>query len=547
MNPELEDSGEEVTQRVLIIGSGSTACLAAAELADQGISVILAEKSGALLVEALIPQSQHGTRTATLPDRIRSDHAHIEILLDTEIASCNGAVGHFIVSLNRAGTTRREEIGAVIIAEKGIREPNFELYAFRPSSAVLSFSEFQNRLPVLESSIREIAFIAGMEGMADVRTMAEVMRCALHLRARKSAKVYVLGRDVKVAGAGMEALYQESRRSGVLFFRFSYTRPIMRRQADGSVSISLIDETSSEPVELEPDIIVVDEVIRPSNYQRRLAEIFRLDTDHAGFLQSDNGHRYGAFSNRSGVIIAGASRNAPSRDEMTDACTVALAAAKCLHPDKGPPQNKPMVNPGLCATCLTCYRVCPHGAIAWKKKALIMSAACQGCGICAAECPMQAIEMPGFSDGRSSGRAVASESGMTSASTGTPRIVAFCCRHSAVPAMQLASRMGPLPEGLRVIEVPCAGSIGVLQLMKEFEAGADAVMVIACHHGNCSAERGNSLARQRLEKVGLLLKEMGLPWERLMFRTIAANMGRRFCEIMDEAVKMIEKPGPNTL
>ena len=58
------------------------------------------------------------------------------------------------------------------------------------------------------------------------------------------------------------------------------------------------------------------------------------------------------------------------------------------------------VNEETCAACLTCVRVCPYGVpfINEQGKAYIEAVRCQGCGICAAECPAKAITFKHFND-----------------------------------------------------------------------------------------------------------------------------------------------------
>jgi heterodisulfide reductase subunit A-like polyferredoxin len=52
----------------------------------------------------------------------------------------------------------------------------------------------------------------------------------------------------------------------------------------------------------------------------------------------------------------------------------------------------------LCARRLTCYWLCPHGAITWDNRAVINELACQGCGICASQCPNDAIQVRNCTD-----------------------------------------------------------------------------------------------------------------------------------------------------
>jgi coenzyme F420-reducing hydrogenase delta subunit len=54
------------------------------------------------------------------------------------------------------------------------------------------------------------------------------------------------------------------------------------------------------------------------------------------------------------------------------------------------------------------------------------------------------------------------------------------------------------------------------------------VLVLACHTGNCHAERGNSEARSRVREVRAFLEEAGMDPNRVRFHTLAANMGVEF-------------------
>jgi heterodisulfide reductase subunit A-like polyferredoxin len=59
-----------------------------------------------------------------------------------------------------------------------------------------------------------------------------------------------------------------------------------------------------------------------------------------------------------------------------------------------------VVDQDRCVACLTCIRVCPYDVpfINTKGAAEIESVRCQGCGICAAECPAKAIQLMHYKD-----------------------------------------------------------------------------------------------------------------------------------------------------
>ena len=57
---------------------------------------------------------------------------------------------------------------------------------------------------------------------------------------------------------------------------------------------------------------------------------------------------------------------------------------------------KPVLDPEKCTKCLICHIYCPDSCINWKKEKEEIEfdfKYCKGCGICANECPTEAIEM----------------------------------------------------------------------------------------------------------------------------------------------------------
>jgi coenzyme F420-reducing hydrogenase delta subunit len=59
-----------------------------------------------------------------------------------------------------------------------------------------------------------------------------------------------------------------------------------------------------------------------------------------------------------------------------------------------------------------------------------------------------------------------------------PRILAYCCRHCAYAAADLAGAMRlRYPTSVRIVEVPCTGRVEPLEMLHAFERGVDGLMV----------------------------------------------------------------------
>ena len=65
-----------------------------------------------------------------------------------------------------------------------------------------------------------------------------------------------------------------------------------------------------------------------------------------------------------------------------------------------------------------------------------------------------------------------------SEATFDPVILAFCCRHCAYAAADLAGGLRiQYPPSVRTIELPCSGRVEVTEVLHAFERGVDGVMV----------------------------------------------------------------------
>lgn len=129
-----------------------------------------------------------------------------------------------------------------------------------------------------------------------------------------------------------------------------------------------------------------------------------------------------------------------------------------------------------------------------------------------------------------------------------PRIVVFACNWCAYAGADLAgvSRM-QYPPNIRIIRTMCSGRLDPGFVLRAFEKGADGVLILGCHPGDCQYIEGNLKAEKRVEMLRGLLSAAGFDSERLKLHWISASEGTRFADIVREFVDKLKAKGPSVL
>ncbi|SMC37175.1 4Fe-4S binding domain-containing protein [Desulfocicer vacuolatum DSM 3385] len=512
----------QINKDVLVVGAGKAGLTAAAQIAAQGYkAVVIGNKTACACGAGCSKEMQ--------------DAGLVEIQDGTSLVDIAGVAGDFRVTLGKGEETCEVTFGAVVVAPQYTGVPLNSAYGLALNDKVISQTQLEALLAddagkekLVNGSGSTVAFLSGFGQEGDPTATGRVLASALEIQKLENCRSYIYAGNVKVGAKGMERLFTQGRNEGVVCFK-PKTMPTIEQDKE-NVKIVITDPVVRADVELEPDYVVVEEgvVVGPDNLG--IAQTLGIDADVDGFLPSNNVHRFPVKSNREGIYVA---------QNDVDAANVALQV-KALIGDgvRTLTEDIAVVDDTKCVICLTCYRCCPHGAIFWQDGAAVISpAACQGCGICASECPMDAIQLGEFTDADLKSGV---KEAVASAADATPSIVAFCCKNSALEAGEAAAQFGhEMPAGFRMVKVPCAGKVDVDFIMNALVEGADGVMVAACHEGNCKAERGNIYAGWRVEEIRQRLENMGLNKDRVVFTTIASNMAREFaCKVNEFAEKL---------
>ncbi|MDA3895080.1 MAG: hydrogenase iron-sulfur subunit [Desulfobacteraceae bacterium] len=530
---------------IAVIGSGYNGLKAASQISESGYNVILVPQHNATDINLSIldiPSTQID-RLKALETEV-ANNANVEILPPSTLVEATGDPGNFTLKFLSADTMVEKKAGAVVVATDTALNSLIQIYGLTPAANVVSLSEFENLLASettkkeIQNGEKTVAFLVGFAHEGSPLLMKRVLNNVSEITSMDGCSAYVYVNNIKVADDGLERLYKKGRDNGAIYFKLEKA-PTIKQEGD-SLTVSFHDPVIRKNIELNPDIIVVEESLVADETNLSLAEVLRIDQGPMGFLQKENVHRLPVNSNREGIFVVGSSRDVQNYSKScTDIDNMVLRINQLIGEGTKSFTAKAIVDREKCTICLTCYRCCPHGAISWDDKAIISSIACQGCGICASECPMDAIQLVDFTDAEMAER-IKEAAAVETASA--PKILAFCCQNSAYEAGMAAKTFNyKLPEGLQLIKVPCAGKIDIHYILDALVEGADGVLVLACHHGNCKSEAGNTYAQWRINDAYQKLEQVGIEKDRLEFTTLASNMAAGFARIVIDMEKRISQ------
>ena len=150
-----------------------------------------------------------------------------------------------------------------------------------------------------------------------------------------------------------------------------------------------------------------------------------------------------------------------------------------------------------CTGCDQCNKDCPYGAIrlqprtdrlSYKMEAVIIPERCAACGICVGSCDFNAVNLSGMTDIQIKEEII-----------NKPKILLLICEHSIRfnAIANIIKRM----TNVKVISLPCIGTIQPAMIETGFKAGADGIFVCGCVMGDCHYRKGNIWLLARLRDI----------------------------------------------
>ncbi len=126
-----------------------------------------------------------------------------------------------------------------------------------------------------------------------------------------------------------------------------------------------------------------------------------------------------------------------------------------------------------------------------------------------------------------------------------PKIVAFLCNWcSYAGADKAGGQKLSYSPNVKLIRVMCSGRVDPQFVMDAFRQGADGVMVLGCHPGDCHYRNGNHKTQKRMILLEKLLQQFGIHKERFLLDWVSAGESEKFQKLTNSMNEKIAELGP---
>jgi heterodisulfide reductase subunit A len=160
-----------------------------------------------------------------------------------------------------------------------------------------------------------------------------------------------------------------------------------------------------------------------------------------------------------------------------------------------------------------------------------------GCGGCVAECAVDAIETPGFTDEQ-----LLAQIDAATKENASEKVIVFACNWcSYAGADQAGIAKMQYPPSSRIIRTMCSARISQKLVFYALGRGAGAVLVTGCHPEDCHYINANLNTQRRFERWHKTLEMRGIDPRRLQLWCVSAAEGKRFTEKAKEMDELIHQ------
>lgn len=410
----LHDKKISVIDKALVIGGGIAGMNAAKGLADQGYHVTLVEKEDRLggLGNRLHHTIEGDDVQVYVKDLVANieSHKNIDVLKQALIVGFGGYKGNFdtTVLVGTAMEEKKIDHGVMIVAT-GATEYQPKEFLYNESENVITQLELADRIKAGETAdAGRVVMIQCVGSRNEENPNCSRICCqnavknAIALKkANADTDVFILYRDMRMYSM-LEEFYTEARNLGVIFSRFDpENEPEVAKGDDGKMTVRFNDHVLGRRVEADADLVVLSAGVKAAETEE-LSTIIKTGRNAEGFFMEAHVKLRPVEAATEGIFICG---TAHGPKLITETITQAMAAASRATTFLAQEYLTlsavtAEVAQETCASCLVCVRSCPYNVPVINKDGVsyIDPALCQGCGVCASECPAKTIKLNWYED-----------------------------------------------------------------------------------------------------------------------------------------------------
>jgi len=568
LEPQIEPE-LEIKPSSLVIGGGIAGMTAAMSLARQGFTVHIVEKEaelGGMLrhLYKLQPTGRDASEVLLEAVTALKANANICVYMSTIVRELEGFIGNFDVTLQKNSSNEFEQInvGTIVVATGADVFKPKGMYGYGEHKNVLTQLELEELLKKDElKKPKRVVMIqcvgarekTGRTYCSRICCMVALNNALLLKKLLPDVEVSILFRDLQTYGE-YEDYYREARASFVDFVRYDQDRPPkVASKPDGKLTVTVFDAYLGAEIEMDSDLVVLSTPLVQHEEGRKLSPVLKVPLGADGFFFEAHPKLRPVDFMSDGIFVCGTAHGPKNvLESVTQAYAAASRAAIPMALGKiKAGAVKASVDKDVCVNCDACVVSCIFNAIETEPFGLpsIVEANCKGCGVCAAECPMGAMQLVHFTDEQivAAIEALFEPKELASSSGGfDPLVLCFACQWCSYGAADLAgvSRI-QYPPNVRILRVPCSGRVDVLHVLKAFQSGADGVIITGCHVGDCHYIDGNVKAKDRVDAMKKSLGVLGIDSRRLEIGFASSSEGQKFATMMTDFVDKIKTLGPN--
>jgi len=341
----------------------------------------------------------------------------------------------------------------------------------------------------------------------------------------------VFYQDIRAFGKSFEDMFQRSKEVGTRYVR-GLPGDLEEDPETGNLIVTVENTTSGKVERHELDMIVLSVGVIPPKDLAKVSAMLTLSKTSDGFFMESHPKLKPVDAPTRGVHFAGFCESPKDiKDSVCQAGAAASRAGALLNAGKIQIEAiTSRIDEIACTKCGLCAKVCPYGAIVWKRgePAVVVEAACAGCGACGATCQFGAITMRHFTDDQllAQVRAVLADDPLE-------KVFVFACNWCSYAGGDMAgiSRI-KYPASNRVIRTMCSARVSEEMVLEAFRCGAPVVLVSGCHYADCHYINANRQTVKRVQRLWDKLEKAGVRPERLQLEWISAAEGQKFAKVM---------------